>query len=124
MFINAKPRSVSNGFEAFVPIHRVESLHQRLVEMTNNDINAWSVYRPVATSASDSWDQHIDDFGNENVSVNNLPGQSESWSNISTGPKPIWGILPTSFIGRPKTACRLFEDFFLYTRSPDPVPTE
>jgi len=70
MFINAEPRIVSNGFETFVPFHRVESSHQRLVEMTNNDVNAWSVYRPVASSTSDHWGQHIDDFGNEILSVN------------------------------------------------------
>ena len=69
MFINAEPRSVSNGFEAFVPFHRAEVVHQRLVEMTNNDVNAWSVYRPVASSTSSIWDQQIDDFGNENFSV-------------------------------------------------------
>jgi hypothetical protein len=70
MFINAEPRVVSNGFEAFIPFHRAESVHQRLVEMTNNDVNAWSVCRPVASSTSSIWDQQVDDFGNENFSVN------------------------------------------------------
>ncbi|KAE8451996.1 hypothetical protein EG329_002161 [Mollisiaceae sp. DMI_Dod_QoI] len=75
MFINAEPRFVSNGFETFVPIQRAESLHQRLVEMTNNDVNAWSVYRPAAPSAADTWDQHFDDFGNnENFPVQTLYG--------------------------------------------------
>ena len=69
MFINAEPRSVSNGFEAFVPFHRAELVHQRLVEMMNNDVNAWSVCRPVTSSISSAWDQQIDDFGNENLSV-------------------------------------------------------
>jgi len=69
MFINAKPRVVSNGFEAFIPFHRAESVHQRLVDMTNNDVNAWSVCRPVASSTSSIWDQQVDDFGNENFSV-------------------------------------------------------
>lgn len=70
MFINARPRFVSNGFETFVPVHRVESLHQRLVEMTNNDVNAWSASRPVANFQGDNWDQQFDDFGgNENFPV-------------------------------------------------------
>jgi hypothetical protein len=70
MFINAQPRIVSNGFETFVPIHRAEALHQRLVAMTNNDVNAWSIFRPVASSADD-WDHHIDDFNSkENFPVN------------------------------------------------------
>lgn len=70
MFINAEPRVVSNGFEAFIPFHRAESVHQRLVEMTNDDVNAWSVCRPVASSTSSIWDQQVDDCGNENFSVN------------------------------------------------------
>ncbi|CZR66201.1 uncharacterized protein PAC_16102 [Phialocephala subalpina] len=75
MFINAEPRHVSNGFETFVPSQRAESLHQRLVEMTNNDVNAWSVYRPAARSTADTWDQHFDDFGNnENFLVQALYG--------------------------------------------------
>ena len=69
MFINANPRVVSNGFGTFVPVQIAESLHQRLVEMTNNDVNAWSVFRPVA-STNDNWDQHINDFNsNENLPV-------------------------------------------------------
>jgi hypothetical protein len=70
MFINAEPRIAPNGFEAFVPFHRAELMHQRLVEMTNNNVNAWSVCRPVASSTSSIWDQQMDDFGNENFSVN------------------------------------------------------
>jgi hypothetical protein len=35
-------------------------------------VNAWSVCRPVASSTSSIWDQQIDDFGNENFSVNQL----------------------------------------------------
>jgi hypothetical protein len=74
MFINANPRAVSNGFETFVPVQITESLHQRLVEMTNNDINAWSVYRPVAPSMNDNWQPNIDEFeSNENYQV------SPSW---------------------------------------------
>jgi len=74
MFINAEPRFVSNGFETFVPYQRRDLLHQKLVEMTNNDVNAWSVFRPVA-STNDNWDQHISDFNsNENFSV------SRTWS--------------------------------------------
>ena len=69
MFINARPRIVSHGFETFVPYQRVESLHQRLVEMTNNDVNAWKFFRPVATP-SNGWDQNLDDFANnENCPV-------------------------------------------------------
>lgn len=68
MFINAEPRYVSHGFETFVPISRTEPLHQRLVEMTNNDVNAWSIFRPVAQF--EDWDQHIDEYGNnENFQV-------------------------------------------------------
>ena len=70
MVINARPRVVSHGFEAFVPFHRVESLHQRLVEMTNNDINAWNFYRPPPDGTpSNGWDENLDDFNNENFAV-------------------------------------------------------
>jgi hypothetical protein len=68
MFINARPRFVSKGFETMVPNQRTEFLHQRLVEMTNNDVNAWSAFRPVATS-TDNWDQTLDDFNTENFPV-------------------------------------------------------
>jgi hypothetical protein len=70
MFINAEPRIVSNCLEGFVPFHRAELVHQRLVEMTNNDLNTWSVRGPVASSTSSIWDEQIDDFDNENFSVN------------------------------------------------------
>lgn len=74
MFIYANPRAVSNGFETFVPVQIPESLHQRLVEMTNSDINAWSVCRPVAPSMNDNWQPNIDEFeSNENFPV------SRSW---------------------------------------------
>jgi hypothetical protein len=69
MFINARPRFVSNDVETFVPAQRVESLHQRLVEMTNNNVNAWSIPRPVGTYQSDSWNHQLDDFS----SSENLP---------------------------------------------------
>jgi len=73
MFINARPRIVSNGFETFVPNQRVESLYQRLVEMTNSDINAWSIPRPVDTHSTDNWDQQLDDFSNnENFPVSEI----------------------------------------------------
>lgn len=71
MFINANPRYVSNDcFENFVPYQQVEStLHQRLVEMTNNDVNAWSVFRPVSATV-DGWDDQVVDFsGDENFPV-------------------------------------------------------
>ena len=70
MFISANPRYVSNGcFESFVPYQRVESLHQRLVEMTNNDVNAWSVFRPVSATV-DGWDDQGVEFDcNENFPV-------------------------------------------------------
>lgn len=71
MFINANPRYVSNGcFENFIPYQQVESvLHQRLVKMTNNDVNAWSVFRPVSATV-DGWDDQVVDFnGDENFSV-------------------------------------------------------
>jgi len=70
MLINAQPRIVSNSFEPFVPTQRVESLHQRLVEMTDNNVNAWSVFRPVASSSTDTWDQQIDElYDNEKFPV-------------------------------------------------------
>ena len=69
MFINAEPRIVSGGFETFVPLHRAEVFHQGLVEMTNNQVNAWSNYRPVASSASGGWKHQGNDFSNENFSV-------------------------------------------------------
>ena len=70
MFISANPRYVSNRcFESFVPYQRVESLHQRLVEMTNNDVNAWSVFRPVSAIV-DGWDDQSVEFDcNENFPV-------------------------------------------------------
>ncbi|KAF4635034.1 hypothetical protein G7Y89_g3062 [Cudoniella acicularis] len=88
MFINAKPRIVSNGFGTFVPTQRREPVHQRFVEMTNNDINAWGAFRPVGSSlgsssalqaaaiaANDNWNQPIDDFSNiENYPLHNLSG--------------------------------------------------
>jgi hypothetical protein len=68
MFINARPRFVSKGFEALVPTQRAESLHQRLVEMTNNEVNAWGLVRPVATAA-DNWDPNLDEFSAKNFEV-------------------------------------------------------
>ncbi|TVY94067.1 hypothetical protein LAWI1_G000390, partial [Lachnellula willkommii] len=74
MFINADPRVVSNGFGTFVPVQIAESCHQRLVEMTNNDVNAWSVFRPVG-STNDNWDQHIDELNsNENLPEHSIYG--------------------------------------------------
>ena len=64
MLINARPRIVSHGFETFVPIQRVESLHQRLVEMTNNDVNAWNFFRHAATPGN-GWNESLDDFNND-----------------------------------------------------------
>lgn len=59
MFMNAPPRIVLNGFETFVPPHRTDLLHQRLVEMTNtnNDMKAWNGFGPVASSQNNNWDQ-------------------------------------------------------------------
>jgi hypothetical protein len=68
MFINARPRFVSNGFETLVPIQRVDLLYQQIADMTNNEVDAWSLLEPVAPSA-DHWDQHLDDFSNENFPV-------------------------------------------------------
>jgi len=70
MFMNARPQSVSNRFETFVITRRTEPVHQRLVEMTNNKINAGGNFWPVAAPVSDSWDYILDDFhGNENSPV-------------------------------------------------------
>ncbi|RDL40674.1 uncharacterized protein BP5553_00653 [Venustampulla echinocandica] len=74
MFITARPRFVSNTFETFVPHQKAEPMHQRLVEMSNNEVNAWNTFRPVATPANDNWDQQIDGFGNENFPGHNLNG--------------------------------------------------
>jgi hypothetical protein len=61
MLINARPRIVSNRLEAFVPPQRPELFHQRLIEMANSEVNAWSLFRSVAAS-TDEWDQNFDDF--------------------------------------------------------------
>ncbi|KAK0109892.1 hypothetical protein ONS95_002562 [Cadophora gregata] len=76
MFINAEPGYVSNGFEAFVPFHGTEAaFHQRLVEMANNDAKAWSIFRPVLSSTSGSWDGNLDEYSNnENFQVHSLYG--------------------------------------------------
>ncbi|PBP24361.1 hypothetical protein BUE80_DR004648 [Diplocarpon rosae] len=71
MFINAEPRYVSNGFETFVPIHRAEVLRQRLVDMTSNNVNAWSIFRPEA--AAENWVHNLDEYSNnENFHVQGL----------------------------------------------------
>lgn len=71
MFINAKPRPVSTGFEAFVPTQVAESLHHRLVGMTNNEVNAWSIFTPMQ-STNDNWAHQVNNFnGDENLSVRN-----------------------------------------------------
>jgi len=44
--MNAPPRYVSTGFETFVASQGAVLVYQELVEMTDNDLNAWSVYRP------------------------------------------------------------------------------
>ncbi|KAK6585416.1 hypothetical protein PZA11_002143 [Diplocarpon coronariae] len=73
MFINAEPRVVSNSFETFVPIHRAEVLHERLIEMTNNNVNAWSIFRPEA--AAENWEHNLDEYSNnENFQVQSLYG--------------------------------------------------
>jgi hypothetical protein len=68
MFINARPRFVSNGFETLGTTQRTEFLHQELVKMTNNDVNSWSLLRPVATS-TENWDQNLDNFSPETFPV-------------------------------------------------------
>ena len=86
MFINARPRFVSKGFEALVPTQRTEFLHQRLVEMTNNDVNAWSLFRPVATS-TENWDQNLDDFSPEIFSVScesKIKDIHEGWRKLAS----------------------------------------
>ncbi|KAH6720130.1 hypothetical protein BKA61DRAFT_668042 [Leptodontidium sp. MPI-SDFR-AT-0119] len=74
MFINGEPRCLSTGFETFVPFYRAEAMHKRLVEMTSNDVNAWSIFRPVVPSTSDSWDGNIDEYSNESFQVSSLYG--------------------------------------------------
>jgi hypothetical protein len=69
MFINAEPRHVSHGFDTFVPNYR-PALHQKkLVEMTNNDINAWGIFRPVAPLTGEDWNHGLNDFASENFPV-------------------------------------------------------
>jgi hypothetical protein len=36
--------------------------------MTNDEVDAWSLLKPMAASA-DHWDQHLNDFSNENFPV-------------------------------------------------------
>ncbi|KAG0646818.1 hypothetical protein D0Z07_6223 [Hyphodiscus hymeniophilus] len=82
MVINARPRYVSHGFETFVPFQRVESLHQNLVEMTNNDVNAWNFFRPVATP-SNGWDENLEGFNNENFALHSLyPGYYQNTASV------------------------------------------
>lgn len=90
MFINANPRVVSNGFGTFVPVQVAEPFHQRLVEMTNNDVNAWGVFRPVG-STSDNWDQHIDEFN----SSENLPVSRDARKRSSRKTDSIRNTLHT-----------------------------
>lgn len=48
-------------------------MHQGLVEMSNSDINAWSVFRPVGSSTNDNWNSNVDDLSNnENLPVSAL----------------------------------------------------
>ncbi|KAE9379388.1 hypothetical protein N431DRAFT_460655 [Stipitochalara longipes BDJ] len=106
MFINAEPRSVSNGFEAFVPFHRAELVHHRLVEMTNNDVNAWSVCRPVASSTSGLWDQQIDDFGNENFSVQSPYTEYFQEASLPVPRQPVDCSKASSYTYTPKPQCQ------------------
>ncbi|PMD34151.1 hypothetical protein L207DRAFT_547478 [Hyaloscypha variabilis F] len=106
MFINAELRSVSNGFEAFVPFHRAEVVHQRLVEMTNNDVNAWSVYRPVASSTPSIWDQQIDDFGNENFSVQSPYTGYHQEASSAVPRQPADCSKTSSYTYTPKPQCQ------------------
>lgn len=88
MLMNARPRYVSNGFETFIVTQQGEVLHQSLVEMKKEDINARDAPRPVATYQTDSWDQQLDDFnGSEKDSVswrnNNLILRWLTWNSGS-----------------------------------------
>ena len=86
-------------------------MHQRLVEMTNNDVNAWSIFRPVVPSTGDSWDGDFDEYSNnENFQVGNpLPRNSLTKLMHSTGPQPVWRILPRDVCCCPNPKCRLDE---------------
>lgn len=83
MFICATPRAVLSGFDTFVPMRRVESLQYRLVEMTNNDINAWCAFQPVSTTQEDWQDQHdaISDAENFDVSMFKHHYVDNSWAD-------------------------------------------
>lgn len=59
---------MSKRLEALVPTQTAEFLHQKLVEMTNNEVNAWDLVRPV-TTAAENWDSNLDDCSAKNVEV-------------------------------------------------------
>lgn len=70
MFMNAQPRRVAHGYETFVCGGKTEPLHQRLSEMTENQVNAWNSNRPVISSSvsgDGSWNDQKGVFAqNEN----------------------------------------------------------
>ncbi|KAH6681664.1 hypothetical protein B0J14DRAFT_679677 [Halenospora varia] len=63
------PRIVSNNLGTFVHVQRRESMHQGPVEMSNNGVNAWNVFRSVGSSTNDNWNSNVDDLSNNE----NLP---------------------------------------------------
>jgi hypothetical protein len=71
MFINADFRFFSKGLEAFVPNQRLNSIYSRLVEMTDNENNAWRGYPTLDSQILDeSWYQLMnEDNSDENFSV-------------------------------------------------------
>jgi hypothetical protein len=70
MLMNAQPRSVSNGFDTIVPIYRLDCTRRRFVQMMDNNINAWSVYKPVTSRTNDTETGQIETFdANENYPV-------------------------------------------------------
>lgn len=107
MLINARPRYVSHDFETFVPIQRAEPLHQRLVEMTDNDVNAWNFFRSEATPSTD-WDENLDDLNNENFSVSSFTANLTSRLTIHSFILDILGTtrIQLSFLSHMPVTCQ------------------
>lgn len=69
MFISTGPRYVLNEFGSFVPVQRMDRFRQKILEMPNNDANAWKAHKPVAYT--EDFDEFQNDVfeNNENFNV-------------------------------------------------------
>jgi hypothetical protein len=72
MFINGKPQFVLNSPEVFMTVQGVELPYHRLVEMSNNGFNAWSVFRSVSAPPDSWYDPEHGFHGDENFNVSML----------------------------------------------------